>query len=144
MSNSPVGVRIATADDLRFVASTWFRSVLESNTVVNQLPFGVFRDGMEANIQRLLKTSEVRVVFATAQPDELLGYVVLEKTAMWVPPERVSVLVCHHVYVKSAFRRQGIGRSLVGEAKVLTHPATPGAGKKFAVAMGLLYNPRLG
>ena len=76
MSNSPVGVRIATAEDLRFVASTWFRSVLESNTVVNQVPFGIFRDGMEANIQRLLKRAVTRVVFATSQPDELLGYVV--------------------------------------------------------------------
>jgi L-amino acid N-acyltransferase YncA len=142
MSNSPVGVRVATADDLRFVASTWFRSVLESNTVVNQLPFGVFRDGMEANIQRLIKRSTVRVVFATSQPDELLGYVVLEHCK----DVRMGVNepVCHHVYVKSAFRRQGIGRSLIGETKVLTHPATPGAGKKFAVALGLLYNPRLG
>lgn len=132
MSNSPVGVRIATAEDLRFVASTWFRSVLESNTVVNQVPFGVFRDGMEANIQRLLKQSVTRVVFATSQPDELLGYVVSDKSLI------------HHLYVKSAYRRQGIGRSLVGDAKTLTHPATPGAGKKFALALGLSYNPRLG
>jgi L-amino acid N-acyltransferase YncA len=136
LSNSPVGVRIATAEDLRFVASTWFRSVLESNTVVNQVPFGVFRDGMEANIQRLLKQSVTRVVFATSQPDELLGYVVSD--------EIKHEPVIHHLYVKSAYRRQGIGCSLVGDAKTFTHPATPGAGKKFALALGLSYNPRLG
>ena len=133
MSNSPVGVRIATAEDLRFVASTWFRSVLESGVPVNQMPYGIFKLGMEANLQHLLKKSVTRVVFATSQPDELLGYVVSD-----------SAPVLHHLYVKSAFRRQGIGRSLVGDAKTFTHPATPGAGKKFALALGLLYNPRLG
>ena len=144
MSNSPVGVRIATAEDLRFVASTWFRSVLESNTVVNQVPFGVFRDGMEANIQRLLKRAVTRVVFATSQPDELLGYAVIDPQAPTLVRAPGGFAVIHHVYVKSAFRRQGIGRSLVGDVKTFTHPATPGAGKKFALALGLSYNPRLG
>lgn len=143
---SPVGIRAATTDDLRFVASTWFRSILETGTPSNQLPFGIFRDGMEANLQRLLKRSVVRVVYATVQPDELLGYVVLDEARHFLPGTEgpLIVPVCHHVYVKSAFRRQGIGRSLVGDVKVLTHPATPGAGKKFAIALGLSYNPRLG
>jgi len=144
VSNSPVGIRIATAEDLRFVASTWFRSVVESNTVVNQLPFGVFRDGMEASIQRLLKRSVTRVVFATVQPDELLGYAVIDPQAPTLLREPGGFAVIHHVYVKSAYRRQGIGRSLVGDVKVFTHPATPGAGKKFALALHLSYDPRLG
>lgn len=146
MSNSPVGVRLATKEDLRFVASTWFRSVLESGTPVNQVPFNIFREGMEANIQRLLKRSVVRVVFATEVPDELLGYAVLDQVQDFFtgPAGPQNVLVCHHIYVKSAYRRQGIARSLLGGAQVYSHPATPGAGKKFAIAMGLTYNPRLG
>lgn len=148
MSNSPVGVRLATDEDLRFVASTWFRSVLESGVAVNQMPFTIFREGMEANIQRLLKrdTCIVRVAFATAQPDEIVGYVVEDMMKNRVPgAEGLSnVSVCHHIYTKSAYRRQGVARSLLGGVKVLTHPATPGAGKKFALALGLMYNPRLG
>lgn len=139
--SSPIDIRVATADDLRFVASTWFRSVLESGTPSNQLPFGVFRDGMEANIQRLLKKSTARVVYATSQPDELLGYSVLEEQPRL---GGATELVCHHVYVKLAYRRQGLGRSLVGDAKTYSHPATPGAGKKFAVSLHLSYNPRVG
>lgn len=146
MSNSPVGVRFATDEDMRFVASTWFRSVFESGIPVNQMPFSIFREGMEANIQRLIKRSEVRVAFATAQPDEILGYVVLGEAKERLPgtEDMVNVSVCHHIYTKSVWRRQGVARSLLGDVKVLTHPATPGAGKKFATAMGLLYHPRLG
>lgn len=146
MSNSPVGVRIATDEDLRFVASTWFRSVFESGVAVNQMPFNIFREGMEANIQKLLKRSTVRVAFANARPDEIVGYVVLDEAKDRVPGTEglVSVPVCHHIYTKSAYRRQSVARSLLGDVKVLTHPATPGAGKKFALALGLMYNPRLG
>ncbi len=146
MSNSPVGVRLATDEDLRFVASTWFRSVLESGVAVNQMPFNIFREGMEANIQRLLKRSTTRVAFATEVPDEILGYAVLDAVKDRAPGIEglVSVPVCHHIYTKSAYRRQGVARSLLGDVKVLTHPATPGAGKKFALALGLMYNPRLG
>lgn len=142
VSNSPVGVRIATNEDLRFVASTWFHSVLKSGAAVNELPYAVFKLGMEANIQALLKRAAVRVAFAAETPDEILGYVVLETKNVL---ELVWVLktICHHVYVKSMYRRQSIARSLIGDVKTYTHPATPGAGKKFALAMGLSYNPRL-
>lgn len=144
VSNSPVGVRIATDEDLRFVASTWFRSVLESGVVINQLPFGVFRDGMEANIQRLLKTSTVRVAFARETPEEILGYAIIGGAGVLQPNRPDLVGVCHHIYTKSAYRRQGVARSLLGDVKTYTHPATPGSGKKFALALGLSYNPRLG
>lgn len=148
MSNSPVGVRLATPEDMRFVASTWFRSVLESNTVVNQLPYSIYKFGMEANIQRLLASQGVHttVAFATDSPDEILGYCVKGVAAEWRPGHdgRVQTEVCHHVYVKSLYRRQGVARNLLGDVKTYTHPATPGAGKKFAVALGLSYNPRLG
>lgn len=146
MSNSPVGVRVATEADIRFVAATWFRSVLESGVAVNQMPFAVFRDGMEASIQRLLKHSTARVAFATELPDEILGYAVLGQAWDRLPGVEglVSVPVCHHVYTKSAYRRQGVARSLLGDVKVFTHPATPGAGKKFALALGMMYNPKLG
>lgn len=146
MSNSPVGIRLATAEDMRFVASTWFRSVLESGISVNQMPFGIFRDGMEANLQKLLKQSRVMVAFATVQPDEIVGYAVLGEAKERLPGVEglVTVPVCHHVYVKSSYRRQQVATSLIGEVRVYTHPATPGAGKKFAVARGLMYNPRLG
>ena len=131
MSNSPVGVRVATAEDLRFVASTWFHSVLKSGARINEMPYGIYKLGMEAHIQQLLEQSTARVAFATAQPDEILGYAVLSGDTF------------HQVYVKSMYRRQGVGRSLIGDSKTYTHPATPGAGKKFAVALGLTYNPRL-
>lgn len=152
MSNSPVGIRYATADDLRFVASTWFHAVLKSGASVNELPYSIFKLGMEANIQELLKRSQTLVAFATAQPDEILGYAVTEVKQVWEPKhpnggdqnlQRAETTVCHHAYVKSMYRRQGIARSLLGSIKTYTHPATPGAGKKFAVALGLTYNPRL-
>ena len=148
MSNSPVGVRIATGDDLRFVASSWFHSVLKSRVSVTELPYAIFKLGMEANIQALFKKSKVLIAFASETPDEILGYAVLETRRIWdklenrgvVSVERVLV---HHVYVKQMYRRQGIARSLIGGAKTYTHPANPETGKKFAISLGMTYNPRL-
>jgi GNAT superfamily N-acetyltransferase len=142
VSNSPVGVRLATEDDLRFVTSTWFHSVLKSGAAVNELPYGIFKLGMEANIQALLKRSTVRVAFAAEQPDEILGYCIIDAVAPNLRYGPIG-LVCHHIYTKSMYRRQGVARSLLGDVKTYTHPATPGSGKKFAVALGLTYNPRL-
>ena len=129
--SSPVGVRLATPEDLRFIASTFFRSVLESGAALNQVPFAIVRDGLDNHIEKLLQRSIVRVAFATAEPDEILGYCA------------TGTAVCHHIYTKQAYRRHGIARSLLGGMKTITHPATPGAGKKFALALHLLYNPRL-
>ena len=146
---NPVDVRVATQDDVRFVASTWFRAVLESGAALNQLPFAVVRDGLDSHIKRLLAKSTTRVAFATDTPDEILGYVVLEQTRDWTPRTpgegftRQPVDTCHHTYVKKLYRRQGIARSLIGAVKTYTHPATPGSGKLFATALGLTYNPRL-
>jgi GNAT superfamily N-acetyltransferase len=122
--------------------STWFHSVLKSGAAVNELPYNIFKLGMEASIQNLLKRSTVRVAFASEQPDEILGYCIIDAGA---PNLRHAPQgpVCHHIYVKQLYRRQGVARSLLGDVKTYTHPATPGSGKKFAVALGLQYNPRL-
>ena len=109
---------------MRFVASTWFRSVLESNTVVNQLPYGIYKFGMEANIQRLLEKSTVRVAFAADQPDEILGYCIIDTGT---PNLRHAPQgpMCHHVYVKSMYRRQGdcelLSRSWGGRVRIRLH-----------------------
>lgn len=139
---NPVDVRIATEEDVRFVASTWFRSVLESGATLNSIPFAIVRDGLDAHIKNSLAKSITRVAFATATPDEILGYCVLGSASD--PRQNVrGQIVCHHIYTKALYRKQGVARSLLGDVKTYTNPATNGAGKKFALALGLSYNPRL-
>ena len=133
MSNSPIGVRLANAEDVRFISGAWFNSGLKSGVKVDELAFSIYRDGMDATIVRLLAQSNTRVAFAKSCPDVVLGYAVIED----------ALKCCHHIYVKSAYRRQGIARGLLEDVRTYSTPATPGAGRRFATAMQLQYNPIL-
>jgi GNAT superfamily N-acetyltransferase len=140
--SGPVGVRLATPADLEAVEKIWFGAMHESGAALNAMPFSIARHGLDSHIKRLLARSQTHVAFATVAPDEILGYCVTDIARdIRVSPKPIDV--CHHVFVKSTYRRQGIARAFLGSIKTFTHPATPGAGKKFALALGLAYNPRL-
>lgn len=116
--------------DERFVYASWFESFLKANRL-HDIPFEVYKVGMQARIERLIKRSEVRVACATAVPDEILGYAVVENGAL------------HWLYVKSVYRRQGIARTLAWGTLCYTHKPSSD-GQKFARALNLQYQPQYG
>jgi GNAT superfamily N-acetyltransferase len=130
MSDAPIAVRKMTAEDRPFVVSSWFHSAWKGFYLKKGVPFTFFRAGMNAEQERLLERSTVFVAYAKEYPTEILGYSVLGDSCV------------HWVYVKSAFRRQGIARGLLGKHCTCYTHETSGAGKHLFEGLRLQYNPR--
>lgn len=125
---SPLKVRRASSDDLRFIHSSWHTTFWKTNAK-RTTEWSVYKDEMDQRIDRLLARSETLVATAAEVPDEILGYAVLEGD------------VLHFAYVKSVYRGMGIAKGLVrGRAKWYTH-ATGAPGVGFAKEVGMQFNP---
>ena len=130
---SIISVRAMVPDDERFVAASWFESYWKLHASKSRLPFLDYRAGQDARIRRLMARSVVKVVYATKIPDEIIAYGVFE-------PDKSTV---HWVYVKSAYRHEGIATALLkNKYKWYTH-ASGNAGNKLAEKLGLVFNPYL-
>lgn len=122
---SPIAARIATSEDLPFVYSSWFKS---------HRPYAkhVSASILTEEIRRLVQRSKIIVAVSADYPDEILGYSVSDGGD-----------VLHFAYVKSVYRRMGIGRGLVqNKFKWYTHWMGE-QGRTFADVMNLTYNPYL-
>ena len=83
--------------------------------------------GFADNTAGIFRTTMIQ----TEVPDEVLGWAHIHNEAL------------HYCYVKSTYRRMGIGRGLVeGRAKFYTQ-YTDSHGRQFARAVGLQFNPFL-
>ena len=130
---SLISLRPMNPDDQRFVASSWFESYWKGAALKSGMPFSAYKAGQDMRIRNLLARSQTLIVYATSIPDEILGYAVLE-------PASGSV---HWVYVKSAYRREGIATALCkGRFRWYTH-ASGAAGTRLARKLGLEFNPYL-
>jgi GNAT superfamily N-acetyltransferase len=123
-----IEVRPATPDDMRFIHSSWVTCYFQKYAR-KHIDGKTYHAEIDEHINRLVARSVSIVAFETSVPDEVLGYAVLEGPT------------CHIVYVKSVYRRQGIGGGLVrGRCKWYSHETDP-AGKDFARAVGMEFNP---
>lgn len=121
-------LRTATSSDLRFVHSSWHSSYWYQYAK-GRIERAIYAREMDARINRLLLKSNTLVAYFEAVPDEVLGYSVVEGNAL------------HWCYVKGAYRRNGIGSGLVPHGLSFYSHATDSVGKKFAVSVGLQFNP---
>jgi GNAT superfamily N-acetyltransferase len=127
--SAPVGVRLATADDMRFVAASWFESYWKAVASQEGMDYlTAYRPGQDALIRRLVGRSETIVAHAVDIPDEILGYAVLEDD------------VLHYVYVKSVYRRRGIATGLV-RARAKRYSQRTRLGEKLVKPLALEFNP---
>lgn len=83
--------------------ATFLRGLYYGDTWFSSIPKDVFMDNYKLVIQSLLAKSQVKVACLNEDPDVILGYSVLS-------PDFQGV---HWVFVKAAWRRQGVARSLV-------------------------------
>lgn len=127
-------LRKATPADLRFVHSSWHTSFW--NTWAKKyVERAVYSKYMDDLIDSIVPFTSVLVAYFPEVPDEVLGWACIS--------EREGRESLYYCYVKSTYRRMGIGRGLVeGRAKFYTQ-YTDAHGRKFARAVGLQFNPLL-
>lgn len=92
-------------DDAKFLMHSWLRSMR-----------GMFRDstdddyysGVQQDIMSLAKCAKVIVACDREKPWFIYGYCVADEAA-----SREDPLVVHYIFVKNAYRRQGIGTAMM-------------------------------
>ena len=119
------------------IYNSWIRS-FRCAASVRDVPHTPYLKGQHKLISQLLENSTCRVLLAVDVEDEghILGWMCFE--------EYEGVGVIHYVYVKSTFRRFGIGTRLVGEVEgevYYTHKNS--RGDKLMSKCNASYNPYL-
>lgn len=122
--------RRARPDEAALVRSSWFESYRKGGCAP-EVPFPTYKTGQNEIMDRLLGRGQVWVATLTEVPDEVLGWVCFDETAI------------HYVYVKQAYRRRGIATSLIAlaGARVFTHQTR--AWRPLATRFRLQFNPYL-
>lgn len=107
-------------DDAKLVLHSWLRS---SRSQFNQATDHDYYEGMQKQIMRIAKNAHVVVAADREKPWWVYGYAVGEP---W--ENKSDPLVMHYVFVKLAYRRQGIATALMeahgwyhGREVVATH-----------------------
>lgn len=118
-------------EDKGFVYSTWLKGLLYGCSYYKTVNREAFFTNISKHIDHLLaeKTTKVDMICLADDPDVVLGYVVYS-----------SSQACHWVFVKHAWRQQGIGRKLLPEA-INAYTARTPAGDAIASKRGWEFNP---
>lgn len=123
-------IRKAIPSDLNFIRASWARSYWQTHAR-RHIPFPEYQVGQNKRMARILSGATTLVAYFPEVPDEVLGWVCREGS------------VLHYCYVKSAYRRNGIGSGLAGSMlKSYTH-ASDSTGGRFLDSLGLNFNPYL-
>ncbi len=103
-------VRDVKDSDKSFILATFLRGLYYGDSWFNRIPKEIFMDNYKLVAQALVNGDRVIIKIACLKedPDVILGYSMLSADYQTI----------HWVYVKSAFRLRGIGRTLLPERPV--------------------------
>lgn len=100
----PVDIARATVDNLNFIRDSWLKSYRDSAWVAG-IPSAVFYPFHGIKVDMLLNESDVRIAHYRKDPNQVYG---------WIAARVYDTeLIVHYIYVKSTFRKFGIGRDLL-------------------------------
>jgi ribosomal protein S18 acetylase RimI-like enzyme len=126
-------LRAIEEDELSFVYHSWLTSLRSGSPYHRSIPKTQYYDGQKRILYRVLDRSNTIVATPKDHPNIIAGYIV------WEPSDPA---VIHYIYVKSDFRKMGLGALFVevasaGNKITGTHRTTDVKGKDF------LFNPYL-
>jgi hypothetical protein len=98
-------LRSRTEDDERLIFSAWIKGTLEASP----LPAALLVPIVERHIRSCLATAETLVACHLEGPEEIFGFVCLERTPSPAP------FVVHWIYVKNQWRKVGLGAEMLSE-----------------------------
>lgn len=107
-SNSLYTIRSPNPDDINFILATWLRGLYYGDSWFTQVPKHIFMENYKKMATSILMSPGVKVKVACLNddPSVIIGYSVVtadDEAVVWV-------------FVKTVFRKQGVGRSLVPKA----------------------------
>jgi GNAT superfamily N-acetyltransferase len=110
-TNDTIAIRDAEAADMPFVVSAWTKSNWDALQVtcpvlsyfINRNHF--YNAGQREYVAFCIAAHGCRIAHLKSDPDQIIGFASGSKDAN----------LLHYVYVKSAFRRLGVGRALAAD-----------------------------
>ena len=108
-----ITTRLYIPSDKNFIMATFLRNIYYSNSWFKLIPKNIFMVGYHKVLEALLSSpaTSVQVACLKDDPEVILGYAVLGDTTR-----------IHFVFIKKAWRKIGIAKSLVPPTiKVATH-----------------------
>lgn len=110
MRQLPIIIRDLEARDLNFCIKSWLRTH-RSAAATRGVPSEIFYDAHKAKILASIRNGAEIIIAANAEePDQILGF------CCFLPRVIDQRLVLHYIYVKSMYRKLGIGHGLIAEA----------------------------
>lgn len=100
-----ITIRLAKENDRAFIMATWLRGLYYGNPWFNEIKKDNFMDKYHEIISQLIAkpTVESHIAALEEDPDIILGYSITEAQTL------------HWIFVKEAWRRIGIAKSLIPE-----------------------------
>ncbi len=124
-----VSIRGPRPDDVSFIYASWLRGLYYGDTWFGEIPKDVFMANYHRVLEAILTKADVRVACLKDDPDVILGY-----SVAYGP-------ILHWIFVKSAWRNIGIGKSLTDfKIEAATHLTKVGRSLK---PKDCVYNPFL-
>ncbi|HRH25107.1 MAG TPA: hypothetical protein PLQ20_02090 [Candidatus Paceibacterota bacterium] len=111
-ANKVYSFRPYTPEDLNFIYSSWGSSYYAStiySKVITPKEFHHFHKPIRENIMAKPKATAI-VCVSTDDPTLILGWICVEE-----PPESKAIIM-HYIYVKEAFKKEGIATDLIHRA----------------------------
>ena len=112
-------IRDGKANDLHLILATFLRGLYYGDSWFSLIPKNIFMANYKRVIEAILSNpnTAVKVACLPDDPDVILGYSIISKDGQTL----------HWVYVKSAWRKKGIGKSLTPETIMqVSHLSTLG------------------
>lgn len=126
-------LRAIEEDELSFVYHSWLTSLRAGSPYHRSIPKTEYYDGQKQILYKILDNAHTIVATPKEHPSIIAGYIVWESS---------EPAIIHYIYIKSDYRRMGLGSLLVevassGGKVVATHRTNDVKGKDF------LFNPYL-
>jgi GNAT superfamily N-acetyltransferase len=107
-----ITLRPAAPEDLPFIYSTWLKGLYGGNSLFGLIPYPTYMAAYSNVLAGLIERNRAIVACLSEDPSVVVGYSVIS-------PDEATV---HWVYVRKAWRKLGVARSLVPrDARYITH-----------------------
>ena len=135
----PIRIRKANQEDVNFIFNSWLKS-FRGSRFAQDMSNTIYFNEHHKVLERLAKTSEIIIACADKDPEQIFGYICVEKIE--------GVFVLHYIYVKHTYRGMGIAKLLLSAFE--REPDTTGCythhtriAEKLAGKYDLVYHPYL-
>ncbi len=131
--NGLYDIRDMKDTDKNFIMATWLRGLFYGDSWFSEIPKDIFMNNYKKIASNMLESPKVTVKIACLKedPDVILGYSVASsdgKALVWI-------------FIKTAWRQQGIGRSLVPSEAQFATLMTPQGKSLMAKFPNMVFNP---